>query len=218
MSVLLFAFSVLDLRVSELFYRGGFLSARHGWAGVLHFSIPWIIAASLTSVGAIYILNRATGRRTWGIDGRKVVYLVLVLVLGAGLVVNAVLKDHFGRARPRDVAEFGGPLDFTPAFVISSECDHNCSFVSGDAAGAFFGLAFAFAWGRRRPAVAAALGFGALVSVSRIATGAHWFSDTVVSFFVMLIVADALHYWMFEFSAAPAGPVPEVKREALAEA
>ena len=60
-----------------------------------------------------------------------------MLVLGAGLVVNGILKDDFGRARPRDIEAFGGSSQFTPAFVVSHECDRNCSFSSGDGAGAF---------------------------------------------------------------------------------
>jgi len=34
------------------------------------------------------------------------------------------------------------------------------------------------------------------VSFCRIASGAHFLSDTVVSFFVMLIVADVLHHYL----------------------
>ena len=37
---------------------------------------------------------------------------------------------------------------------------------------------------------------GSVVSVARIAVGAHFFSDTVMSFFVMLIVADVLYYYV----------------------
>jgi lipid A 4'-phosphatase len=118
--------------------------------------------------------------------------------VGAGLIVNTGLKDNFGRARPKDVAEFGGAKQFTPAYFISRECKTNCSFSSGDAAGGFFAIALALALSRRRAmlAVAVAVGVGALVSLARIASGAHFFSDTVVSFFVMLIVSDALYFYI----------------------
>ena len=33
-------------------------------------------------------------------------------------------------------------------------------------------------------------------SLARISSGAHFFSDTGVSFFVMLIVADALYFYL----------------------
>ena len=216
-SILLATFSHIDLGIAALFYDGGFYMARQGWARALHGSIPWFIIGTLVAVAGIYVFNRLARRDLLGIDGRKLVYLLLVLVLGAGLVVNAILKDNFGRARPRDVEEFGGTLQFTPAFVVSSECDYNCSFASGDAAGAFFGLAFVLASSRRRAASAAGIGFGVLVSVARIASGAHWFSDTVVSFFVMLIVADTLHYQMFMFSPAAVEAVSEVGPAVLVE-
>ncbi len=153
-------------------------------------------------VAAVYIFNRLSRRQLWKVDGKKVCYLSLVLILGAGLIVNVLLKDNFGRARPRDIAEFGGEQVFTPAFVVSRECDTNCSFSSGDGAAAFFSLALALALSRKRAWFAAAIGLGIAISLSRIAVGAHFFSDTVVSFFVMLITADVLYHYMFQVSSA----------------
>jgi lipid A 4'-phosphatase len=130
-----------------------------------------------------------------------VLYLLLVLTVGAGLIVNVGLKDNFGRARPRDIAEFGGTKQFTAAYVVGRECNTNCSFSSGDAAGGFFSLALALALSRRRAVLAAAVAVGIVVSLARIASGAHFFSDTVVSFFVMLMVADVLHFYVVLTSA-----------------
>jgi len=107
-----------------------------------------------------------------------------------------VLKDNFGRARPRDVVEFGGYKQYTAPFVVGGQCGKNCSFSSGEAAGGFFALALALALSRRRAALVVAAGFGAFVSFCRIASGAHFLSDTVVSFFVMLLVADVLYYYL----------------------
>jgi lipid A 4'-phosphatase len=216
-SVLLVAFAHLDIRIAALFYDDRFYMATQLWTRLLHAGVTWFIVGSLAAMIAVYVFNRLTRRKVWGVDGRKLAYVLLVLVLGAGLLVNVILKDKFGRARPRDVEEFGGTLHFTPAYVISSECDRNCSFASGDSAGAFFALAFVFASSRRRAVSAAGIGFGVLVSAARIASGAHWFSDTVVSFFVMLIVADALYYQMFVFSSAAAAGVPEVGPVVLVE-
>jgi lipid A 4'-phosphatase len=196
-SALLVAFSGVDIRISGLFYDDGFRLAGHGWTEWLHQGVGNFLYLSMISVVAVYAVNRITKRSLCGIDGRTVVYLFLVLIVGAGLIVNVAFKDHFGRARPRDIVEFGGTERFTPAFVISSACERNCSFSSGDSSGAFFSLAFILASRRKRALAAAGVGYGILVSVARIAAGAHFFSDTVVSFFVMLIVADSLHYLMF---------------------
>jgi lipid A 4'-phosphatase len=196
-SLLLVAFSDLDLLISRLFFDHGFHFAAQLWTKLLHEAVGVLIAVSMVGVIGIYAFNNFSQRTLCGIDGRKVLYLLLVLMLGAGLIVNVVFKNHFGRARPRDLQEFGGSRQFTPAFVVADQCSSNCSFSSGDAAGAFFFMAFAIALSRRRLIAVAAVGFGVAVSLSRIAIGAHFFSDTVVSFFVMLIVADALYHYMF---------------------
>jgi lipid A 4'-phosphatase len=163
---------------------------------MMHVGVGYFLIASLLAVIAVYVCNRLFKRRWCGIDGKRVSYLLLVLIVGAGLIVNVTLKDNFGRARPRDVAEFGGTKQFTPAFVVSRECTSNCSFSSGDGAAGFFSLALALALSKRRSLFIAGLALGVLVSFARISSGAHFFSDTVVSFFVMLGVADVLYYYV----------------------
>jgi lipid A 4'-phosphatase len=207
-SALLFkAFPGVDIYVSRLFFDGSFYLRGRWWAAFMHESMGYFLGFCLAAVVALYVWNKLSKRKFCGVDGRRVVYLFLVLIVGAGLIVNVVLKDNFGRARPRDIAEFGGSRQYTPPFVLSGECDKNCSFSSGEAAGGFFSLALVLALSRRRALLVAATGFGAVVSFCRIATGAHFFSDTVVSFFVMLIVAEVLYYYLL---------LAEVEREAQA--
>jgi lipid A 4'-phosphatase len=206
-SMLFNAFPGIDIYVSRLFYDGDFPLRDPTWQAFQQRALGTLLCLALFVVVAVYLFNRLRQRNILRIDGRKVCYLFLVLILGAGAIVNAGLKDNFGRVRPRDVVEFGGDRQFTPAFVIGRECRKNCSFSSGDAAAGFFSLAFALALSRRRSAFVAAVAIGALVSLSRIAAGAHFLSDTVVSFFVMLLVADLLHHHIvltpFERGALP---------------
>ncbi len=211
LSLLFVAFPGLDTRVSALFYNNGFYMANHSWTVVLHESVPWFVGASVILLLLTYVFNKLLKHNLLGVDGRKVTYLLLVLTLGGGLIVNGILKEEFGRVRPRNIEEFGGTGQFTPAYVIGSGCDRNCSFSSGDAAGAFFSLAFILAFKRKRAITTAAAGYGILVSAARIASGAHFLSDTVVSFFVMLIVADALHYRMFLFNSAQVLRAPSIE-------
>lgn len=195
-SLLLMAFPGIDLYVSGLFFHEGFHVGRQWWATFMHESMGYFLCVSMTAVLGLYLCNRLWKRNLCGVDGKRVVYLLLVLIVGAGLIVNVVLKDNLGRARPRDIAEFGGSKLYTPPFVLSDECDKNCSFASGEAAGGFFALALALALSRRRRVFVSAVGFGVFVSFCRVAAGAHFFSDTVVSFFVMLIVADILYHYL----------------------
>jgi len=195
-SLVVALFPAIDINVSRLFFHGAF-PRDQWWQSLLHDSLNWFLGLSLGAVVAIYAINRVFKRKICNVDGKRVAYLFLVLAVGAGLIVNVGLKDNFGRARPRDVAEFGGPKVFTPAFVVSHECRTNCSFSSGDAAGGFFSLAMVFALARRRrAALVAGLAVGGIESLARISSGAHFFSDTGVSFFVMLITADALYYYV----------------------
>lgn len=217
-SALLVAFPGIDLRISGVFFDHGFYMASQVWARLLHDGVRAFIVLSMVTVVGIHVFNRLAKRKLWDVDGRKVTYLFLVLILGAGLIVNVALKDQFGRARPRDIAEFGGSEQFTPAFVVSDACDHNCSFSSGDSAGAFFALAFVLMAGRRRAVSTAGVGFGVLVSASRIASGAHFFSDTVVSFFVMLIIADFLNHFMLRPEPEPLESLPAAQPDLLAGA
>ncbi len=194
-SLLFVQFPGIDLSFSRLFFDHRFYLTGQ-WKSWFQDSLRYFLCLSVFSVAGVYLFNGLKKRNLFGIDLKKLVYLLLVLILGAGLIVNGILKEDFGRARPRDIVEFGGSKIFTPAFVISHECASNCSFSSGDGAGAFFGLALALALSRRRAVFLAAFAYGALVSLSRIAAGAHFLSDCVVSFFIMLITADVLYYYL----------------------
>jgi lipid A 4'-phosphatase len=186
----------LDLAVSRLFFDGAAFPRDAWWVKLQQDFLTLFLCIAMLTVALVYAWNRLLRRRVLEIDGRKVVYLLLVLIIGAGLIVNTGFKDNFGRARPRDVAEFGGSRTFTPAYVVSRECRTNCSFSSGDGAAAFFTIALVMAFQRRRAYYAAAGALGVVVSISRLAAGAHFFSDIVVSFFVMLIVSDVLFHYM----------------------
>jgi lipid A 4'-phosphatase len=193
-SLLLMTFPQIDLYVSSLFFHQGFPLGDRWWTALMHEGMGYFLGFSMTAVVGLYLFNRLWKRNLWEVDGKKVAYLFLVLIVGAGVIVNLVLKDNFGRARPRDVVEFGGAKIYTPPFVVSGECGKNCSFSSGEAAAGFFALALARALSRRRVLLLAGFSFGALASFCRIAGGAHFLSDTVVSFFVMLTVADVFYY------------------------
>jgi lipid A 4'-phosphatase len=207
-SLVVAVYPAIDISVSRLFFHGHF-PRDQWWQALLHDSLNWFLGVSLGAVVALYAINRLYKRNICNVDGKRVAYLFLVLAVGAGLIVNVGLKDNFGRARPRDVTEFGGHKQFTPAFVMSHECRTNCSFSSGDAAGGFFSLALVFALARRRrAALVAALVIGGIESLARISSGAHFFSDTGVSFFVMLIVADVLCFYLVMTPAERAAARP----------
>jgi len=195
-AILFAAVPGIDLYVAGLSFNAGAFDHDKRWQIFLHDSLSYFLIVSLLAVVGLYAYNRLRRRKVLGVDGKKALFVFLVLFLGAGLTVNVVLKDNFGRARPRDIVEFGGSKVFTPAFVISHQCKKNCSFSSGDAAAAFFAMSLVRAVSRRRALALAAVAYGAIVSIGRIYSGAHFLSDTVVSFFVMLVIGDVLYHFM----------------------
>jgi lipid A 4'-phosphatase len=197
-------FPGVDIAISSLFFDGKTFLRDQWWQRLLQQGLGYFIPLSVGAVALIYVFNRLLKRNVCGVDARRVLYVFLVLAIGCGFIVNFGLKDHFHRARPRDIAEFGGSKVFTPAFQVSNQCKTNCSFSSGDAAGGFFSLALALALSRRRAAFIAGLAVGVVMSIARISSGAHFFSDTVTSFFVMLIVADVLFFYLLARRPEPA--------------
>jgi len=197
-------FPGLDLWVSGLFYRpdsGFFLSEwpPFHWAyGELPRLTRYLVLALLMFLAVTLVMDRPLGR----FDRRFASFLLLMVALGPGLLTNTVLKDHWGRARPSQVTEFGGRMNFTPPLPWPvDQCTSNCSFVSGHGAMAFSLIAFAFLvppGRRRRLAATAAVAFGAFVGVARIAQGAHFLSDTIFAGLFMALLAWLLHRWIVE--------------------
>ncbi|QYZ68773.1 phosphatase PAP2 family protein [Neotabrizicola shimadae] len=163
----------------------------------------WRLSITLALASAVFLfLATATGRAPLNVPGRVWGFILAVYALATGVVVNAILKAHWGRARPAQVTEFGGSARFTPPHQISPECDSNCSFVSGEMSGAVaFGIGLwailtALDWRlpRRwqRWGRIVALAVPLLTGLQRIASGRHFLSDVVLSALFTLLIAVVL--------------------------
>jgi lipid A 4'-phosphatase len=135
------------------------------------------------------------------IAGRAAVFLVVTMALGPGLLVNVALKDHWGRPRPIDVTQFGGSQHFVAWWDPRGGCPGNCSFVSGDVAGAAWTLAPAALappqW--RALAYGAALALSLGMAVLRMMAGGHFLTDTlfagVFTFLIIWVVHGLIYRW-----------------------
>jgi len=146
----------------------------------------------------IWLWNRLRRQAVGGVTGRVYAYLLLSLALGPGLVVNEIFKNHWGRARPRQILEFGGTADFTPPWLPADQCARNCSFTSGDASVGFWLVTLAFLlpepW--RTRAIWGSVALGLCVGYARMAKGAHFMSDVLYSGLFVCLVARCLHAWL----------------------
>jgi lipid A 4'-phosphatase len=163
-----------------------------------------ILITLLVLPGFIAIIGKLVlPHRPMLIEGRAAIFLIATLALGPGLLTNVVLKDHWHRARPIDVQQFGGTGHFTPWWDPRGDCPDNCSFIAGEPSGAFWTMApAALAPPQLRlVAYAAALVFGTGVGVLRIGAGAHFFSDVMFAGVFMYLVIWAAYGFIYRWSA-----------------
>jgi lipid A 4'-phosphatase len=211
----------IDLRVAEIFYSpstGFLLNGRPG-VELVQLLLAWVTGSFVTICLALLTINnmpqlhRLRNKTPVKVPTLSIIYLLLTLALGPGLLVNGILKQHWGRARPREVVAFGGDKQFTNAFVFSDQCKSNCSFVSGEASLGFFGLAFMFvAPQRRRKTIAtASLLTGLLIGLVRMGVGAHFLSDVIFAGVFTYLVS----YLLYLFLIPPSELIVNVQTKAV---
>ncbi len=161
----------------------------------------WVGAVLVAPAVGALVLKLILPERKMLVSGRAIVFLIATMALAPGLLVNVVLKDHWGRPRPIDVTEFGGTQHFVAWWDRRGDCPNNCSFVSGDAAGAFWTIAPATLappqW--RALAYGAALVLGAGMAAFRVMAGAHFVSDVVLAgvftFLIIWLMYGLIYRW-----------------------
>ena len=194
-------FFPVDIWITDLFYSadGSFYFKTNGFEKFYKTAFKKITLALaiayLLFLGWRVLSSRVSERQ------RVIEWLdtLAVLVVGPGLVTNVLFKENWGRARPRQIVEFGGSAEFSYPFQIVSECASNCSFVTGDASIGFALVAFALiAPLNRRRWVKWAVVLGAFLGLCRIVVGAHFFSDVIYSGVFNVLVALLLYREMVQ--------------------
>jgi membrane-associated PAP2 superfamily phosphatase len=189
-------FPQLDLDLVSPFYdpATGWAVSGRGWVLVRN-AAAWLIAL-IAAPAAIALLGKIVRpHKTALMPPRHALLMLLTLALGPGLLANTILKDNWGRPRPIEVTEFGGPLKFLPWWDPRGPCPKNCSFIAGEPSGAFWTLAPAALtppqW--RALAYGAALVFGAAIGLVRAGGGGHFFSDVVFAGVFMFLLIWVMH-------------------------
>jgi lipid A 4'-phosphatase len=193
---LLVGWAGLDPIVAALWHNeaGVWTGELHPVARALYRFGTWpafVVTGVVTLGGAI----SARRPRPW-FSGRLAAFTVALLLLGPGLLVNTLLKENYGRPRPRQVHQFGGELEFRPFWRLAWGGTGN-SFPSGHASMGFFWLGYAVYFARVRPPLARGfrglgLVHGSLMGIGRMAQGGHWLSDIVWSAGCVHLTAVAL--------------------------
>lgn len=195
-SLLFIAFPALDRQFAALFHvDGGFPASKVPLLAALRASGKHLVIAICLALVATLGMKLVRPGRPLPIRASQIWFLLASLALGPGLIVNGILKSFWGRPRPIQVDLFGGSAPFETAWRISGACQSNCSFVSGEAASAFWLLGLALLLPpRHRADVAGAIApLTVALSLNRIAFGGHFPSDVLISWAITLIVLVGLH-------------------------
>lgn len=187
----------IDLTIQKQFYtteKGWYLRDAPIWAFLYSYgTVPGIIFSLLSLFGVFFasIYPRLLPYR------RKFLVVVLTAILGAGIIVNAVLKPYWGRPRPREVKAFNGLWEYRHPHQIgipgqgkSFPCGH-CTM------GFLFVTMFFFADKSRRLAIAGGVFgilYGSLIGLCRMVQGAHFLTDAIWSLGAILLVSIPLYY------------------------
>ncbi|MEO0327852.1 MAG: phosphatase PAP2 family protein [Pseudomonadota bacterium] len=192
----------LDMTVSTSFTsdNGRFLLVGEPWIHTLRkFSLFLIFGFYVVVIGA-WIDAYRRQVKILGKAWHKWSYLGFCALFGPVLLVNVILKGNWGRSRPQFLQEFGGTLEFTPFWQWADQCKDNCSFNSGETAGVFMifiSLAFIAETKLRYVIIVIGLVVSAFISWIRLALGAHFLSDVLMSIVLMGLVAAVTHYFFY---------------------
>ena len=205
-TIILFAVTDLDIISARWFYHPGQNNPWPvAWQPVWLFfynSAPWVTGslavAGTTALIAGLLRKEARKFRTYGL------FILLCVAIGPGLIVNGILKDHWGRARPRQIVEFGGKHQYTQPLVPAGA--HGKSFPCGHCSVGYLYGAGWWLWRRRSRLIAglsllAGLLLGTLLGFGRLAAGGHFLSDNLWSGLIALGVAHVLYYYVLRIPA-----------------
>ncbi len=177
-------FTGFDLGAAKASYLAGGNSWSFGeigfWQFLYHYgTLPAMVVIVLAAVG--YALSWSMDRfRKWR---RVFLFVVLSFAISSGVITNLILKEYWGRPRPRQLLVMGGHQQFEPVLTYDPSSKGK-SFPCGHATAGFFFVGGFFLLRRRRRdlawgALISGLIFGTLIGLARMVQGGHFFTDVV---------------------------------------
>jgi lipid A 4'-phosphatase len=166
----------------------------------IYFLVPWLTAMLITV--PILILFFSKKKPSLVKYQRAAIITLLALLIGPGLIVNTVFKNHWGRPRPYQVLR--GGETFSPVYKWHQNKPEDNSFCSGHAAIGFFLGVPLLALRRRKMSVIVSVIGGGIIGFIRILQGGHYLSDVLFAgVFVWLSAYLAIYlvdkFLKFEF-------------------
>jgi lipid A 4'-phosphatase len=159
-------------------------------------------------------------------------FILFVVLIGPGLIVNVIFKGEWGRPRPRDTIIFGGTDPFyrvwDPAFIDGMD---GASFSSGHPCALLSTIAIFLAFNHpeyivkyfgtfkpwkiymlkfiKNSALIVSFFGGLLMGIGRIIQGAHFASDVLWSYGFVYLTAALLYYVVFNIPKWERSQIPK---------
>ena len=183
--------SSIDLYISGLFYNGASQFALQSFdlTSILFRDIllPLILIyiLILPIVGRFSKIDKIFFNYKFSIN--EIFLLWVSQIIGVLIVVNLILKNLWGRARPNDILQLGGKETFSPWYEITNVCGSNCSFVSGDAS-VGFSIIILYLITKKIIFLYTSIVAGFALGLIRIMAGGHFLSDIFFAgFFIVTL-------------------------------
>lgn len=197
----------LDQMIAHYFYYGNqnspaFVSNSFTHSVYTYGLLPGQIVGILAAVG----LFLSFFSQFWKKYQKETLFLTLALILGPGLLINAVLKDHWGRPRPRQVIDYGGTQTFRPYYHpnFAHQPEPSKSFPCGHCSTGYYFLALGLIGRRLNNKKLSYWGFtlgilwGSVLGIVRMAQGGHFFSDVIMSALLIWLLSLILDKFIYD--------------------
>ncbi len=194
----LFISSDWDIQLQKPFYN-----TSEGW--FMKDSQPWkllykagTIPGLLLAVSGIVLLILSFTKSKY-LKYRKIgAFILLVMIIAPGIIVNAGFKDHWGRIRPRNIQEFNGKYEYIELWE-KGITGKGKSFPCGHASMGFyfFVLFFLYRKSNKKAAIfwfVFAMVYGTLIGIARMIGGGHFASDVLWAGAFVYITCIILYY------------------------
>lgn len=194
-----FIFSNIDIKFQSPFYNatdGWYLAKVPFWDFIYKYGI---FLGYFLVVIALVILSLSYWKKTVVKWRRPAFFLLVVMIIGPGVLVNATLKDHWGHPRPREIKEFDGKEDYVKVWVKGET--KGKSFPCGHASMGFF-MSIPFLFLRNRYKKWAwtffifGTAYGLLIGIARMIAGGHFASDVVWAAGIVWITGITAYHLM----------------------
>ncbi|HYF97936.1 MAG TPA: phosphatase PAP2 family protein [Coxiellaceae bacterium] len=200
LSLLFWQHPSLDHWVAAFFYNS---QNQHFWLSEHPYLEQWrhvvVVLLFLMNVGLATTLILKIIKPSWveKIKAKTALYVLLCFLVGPGLVVNLILKDHWGRPRPSQVEAYGGTAIFQPVWKVSQQCNRNCSFVCGDCAMVFTLFAWVPLVRHRKLAFVLVSLAGLAISSLRVSAGGHFLSDALMAGLISYLIVSGIYTLLY---------------------